>query len=144
MRINRELQYGLLFVIYLSRSGRSTIDTVSQNISVPKSFLEQIARTLRIAGLIKATRGPSGGYELIGQPTMLDVFTALNQVALLSPQEMSGYKHGALEHRAMARMVEDMCFSLAPVLNRSVKDVVRELVEAELYLMNQSKTARPN
>jgi Rrf2 family protein len=144
MRINRELQYGLLFVIYLSRSGRSTIDTVSKNINVPKSFLEQIARNLRIAGLIKATRGPSGGYELIGTPTMLDVFSSLNQVALLSPQEMAGYKLGELEHRAMARMVEDMIFSLAPVMRRSVKDVVRELVEAELYVMNKTQSLRPN
>ncbi len=139
MRINRKLQYGLLFSVYLSRSGRSTIDIVSKNIDVPKSFLEQIARELRIAGVLKSIRGPNGGYELIGEPLVSDVFAALNEITLLSPQEISSYQRGEMEHRALAAMVKDMAFSLYPVLGRKIKDVVKELINMEKFMMDKAQ-----
>lgn len=145
MRINRKLQYGLLFAVYLSRSGRSTIDTVSKNIDVPKAFLEQIARELKIGKVIRSIRGPGGGYELLGEPTVQRVFEALNEMTLLSQQELSAYRRGELEHRALASMVSDMSFSLHPVLRRSIKDVVREVVAAEKYMTERAQPSmRPN
>jgi Rrf2 family iron-sulfur cluster assembly transcriptional regulator len=146
MRLNRKLQYGLLFVIYLHRSGRATIDAVSQNMKVPKDFLEQIARQLRLNGIIKSIRGPAGGYELDkADVTVANVFTALNGASHLTPQEMSGYRRGPFEHRALFRTVQDITFSLSPVFNRKIKDIVREVVAAELYLVNQAQPSmRPN
>jgi len=137
MRINKKLQYGLLFVIYLSRSGRSTIDTVSQNIKIPKDFLEQIARQLRISGTIRSIRGPSGGYELNKDATIHDVFASLKQNKLLDDQDKLGYKRGCLEHRALARTIEDLAFALNPVLSRRIVDIVRELVEAEQFMVER-------
>lgn len=145
MRINRKLQYALLFVIYLSRSGRSTIDIVSKNIDVPKAFLEQIARELRIFGILKSIRGPNGGYELIGVPTVGSVFEAMNEITLLSPQEVAAYRRGEVEHRALASIVSDAAFSLHPVLRRSVKDVVIELIAGEKYMLDRAQpTSRVN
>ena len=145
MRINRKLQYGLLFAIYLSRSGRSTIDIVSQNIDVPKAFLEQIAREMRMGGILKSIRGPHGGYELVGEPTVGGVFEALGEMTLLSQQELSIYRTGELEHRALSSMVSDMSFSLHNIMRRSIKDVVRETVAAEKYLLSKAKESmRPN
>jgi DNA-binding IscR family transcriptional regulator len=131
--------------MYLTRSGRSTIDIVSKNIDVPKAFLEQIARELRIAGVLRSIRGPNGGYELVGEPTVGSIFEALNEMTLLSPQEISAYRRGELEHRALASMVSDMAFSLHPVLRRSVKDVAREQVVAEKCLLDKAQpSVRPN
>lgn len=139
MRLNKKLQYGLLFVIYLSRSGRSTVEIVSKNISVPKNFLEQIARSLRLAGVIRSIRGPSGGYELNTNCTVGDVFAALKQDRLVDPRDMSVLKRGALEHRAFARTIEDLNFALAQVLSRRVVDIVRELVTAERHVFEQTR-----
>jgi Rrf2 family protein len=136
LRINKKLQYGLLFVIYLSRSGRSTVDIVSKNISVPKNFLEQIARQLRLSGVIRSIRGPSGGYELNTNCTIGDVFAALKQDKLLDPRDMAVLKRGQLEHRALAMAVQDLYFAQAQVLTRRIVDVVRELVSAETHIMN--------
>lgn len=145
MRINRKLQYGLLFAVYLSRSGRSTIDIVSKNIDVPKAFLEQIARDMRVAGILKSVRGPHGGYELLGEPTVGNIFEALGELTLLSQQELSIYRRGELEHRALASMVSDMSFSLHNIFKRSIKDVVIETVAAEKYLLSKAKESmRPN
>jgi len=138
MRIGRKLQYGMLFAIYLSRSGRSTIDVISKNLRVPKSFLEQIAREMRIAGILKSIRGPNGGYELIEGTTVGGVFAALNEITLLSPQEMTCYKRGEIEHRALGAMVRDMAFALSPVTGRKIKDVVMELVDMEKYALDRN------
>jgi len=143
--MNRALQYGLLFVFYLSRSGRSTIDVISQNIDVPKSFLGNIARELIERKIIKSIRGIGGGYELVGDPTVAEVFSSLNSITLMSPQELSSYRRGETEHRALARLVDDLYFSLGPVYDRSVRDVVKELVQAEVFMMNKlQSTARAN
>lgn len=125
-------------MIYLSRSGRSTVDIVSKNISVPKSFLEQIARSLRLSGVIHSIRGPSGGYELNINSTIGDVLTALKQDKLIDPRDLSVLKRGALEHRALARTVEDLNFAQAQVFTRRITDVVRELVAAEHYMLERT------
>lgn len=144
MRINRRLQYGLLLVFYLSRSGRSTTEIASQNLSVSKYFLEQVARDLRIAGVIKSIRGPYGGYELVGEPEVSQVLHALQQFTFFSPQELANYRRGELEHRALARLVDDLYFSSFPVFNRKAKDIVSEVVRTELYVMNNSSASTSN
>jgi DNA-binding IscR family transcriptional regulator len=42
-------------------------EVVQLNESLPLHFLEQIARKLRIAGILKVVRGPTGGY-IISRP----------------------------------------------------------------------------
>jgi len=44
---------------------------VRQNI--PLSYLEQIFRILRMAGILEATRGPNGGFRLLKDPQSLSV-----------------------------------------------------------------------
>jgi len=145
MRLNKKLQYGLLFALYLSRSGRATLDIISQNLDVSQSFLEQIARKLRIMGVVKSIRGPSGGYELIDGMTVGMVINALQTPVIMSSKEASVYARGELEHRALARMANDMAFSLTPVFRMKIKDVVGELVRAENYVMERADySARPN
>ena len=138
MRINNKLQNGLLLVLYLSRSGRANIATIARNLNLPRYFLDQIARKLRIGNIIKSVRGPGGGYELIGAPTVGSVFFALSHNSLLTQHEASSYRRGELEHRALARLVEDFSFSLSPVYNRSIKSVVTELVQSEKVMLERA------
>ena len=138
MRINSRLQNGLLLVLYLSRSGRANIANIARNLNLPRYFLDQIARQLRLGKVIKSVRGPGGGYELIGSPTVGSVFFALSQNQLLTHHEASSYRRGELEHRALARLVEDFTFSLSPVYNRTMNGVISELVQAEKMMLERA------
>lgn len=145
MRLNRKLQYGLLMVFYLGRSGRATTSAVSQNLDLSKDFLEQVARQLRIGGVIKSVRGSSGGYELVGSPQVGRVFAALNDAPFLTVPEDEGYRRGETEHRSLVRLIDDFYFALYPVFDRKVKDVVSELVRAELHMVDRAViSARAN
>lgn len=138
MRINSKLQYALLFVLYLSRSGRTNLATAARNLRLPRYFLDQIARELRIAKVIKSVRGPGGGYELIGAPTVGSVFFALNQNLLMKKETTYAYRRGELEHRSLARLVEDFHFSLNPVFNRPIAGVISELVQSEKIMLERA------
>lgn len=132
MRLNKRLQYGLLLVLYLCRSGRTSAASAAEGLLVSRPFLEQVARSLRIAGVIKSVRGPGGGYELAGDPTVLEVFNAISPVSFLSKKEAATYAKGPHEHRAFAQFVNNLVLGLAPLLRRKVRNIGNELVASEM------------
>lgn len=131
MRLNKQVQYGLLLVLYLARSGRSSVENISTGLGVSYSFSEKIARLLRLAGVLKSVRGPNGGYELIGEPKVSDVFNAVSPVKLLSTDELKVYNKGQSEHRSLSLFAQRLTTSMQPYLSRSVRDVGRDLVIKE-------------
>lgn len=138
MKLTKKLQYGLLIVLYLCRSGRANADSMSAGMGVSRSFLDQISRRLRISGVITAYRGPGGGYELKGDPTVGDVFAALGASPLfLSAKDASTYRTSGTEHRALAHMVSNMRSAMALMLNRKIRNCGQELVVSELALMDR-------
>lgn len=138
MKLSKKLQYGLLLVLYISRGGRVTIEGAAEGLGLSRPFLEQVARLLRISGVIKSVRGPNGGYELAGEPTVNDVFNSLSPVKLLDKSELFAYGIGVPpEHRALSAYVSNMQASLAPVLNRKIKNLMAELVANEMAHMDR-------
>lgn len=83
MRISSRCEYGLRAMVYLAGhdSGRPVpLPEIAADESIPAPFLERILAKLREAGLVKATRGVSGGYQLAKTPGSIavgDVVTAL-------------------------------------------------------------------
>jgi len=140
MRMNIKTQYGLLLVLYIYRAGRATVGTIAANLDMSPTFLTQVAAKLRRSGIIKSIRGPSGGYEVVGAPTVGDVYFALNTSGVLTLKEISCYYRGEFEHRALARCVEDLHFQLNPVFRRKIVDVGTELIQAETHMMEQANT----
>jgi Rrf2 family cysteine metabolism transcriptional repressor len=83
MRISSRCEYGLRAMVYLAGhdSGRPVpLPEIAAEESIPAPFLERILAKLREAGLVKATRGVSGGYQLAQAAADIavgDVVTAL-------------------------------------------------------------------
>lgn len=137
MKINKKTQYGLMFTLYLARAGRATVEDASHNLLLSKSFLEQVARRLRLAGVISSVRGPGGGYELKTDARMMDVFNALSPVSFISKVEYAQLSKGMPEARALAHYSQTLNLGVYPVLNRKVRSVMSELVANEMVHLNR-------
>lgn len=131
MKINKQAQYGMLLALYLTKAGRSNLGYIAEGLNLSKSFVQQVARKLRLAGIIKSIRGKHGGYELVGEPTVLDVITALNPVKLLTSKEVSKFRIGSQEERALLLFTGNIASALRPVMGRKIKNLVPELMANE-------------
>jgi len=83
MRFSSKELYGLRAMIELARhypEGPVPLSNVAKARDLPLPYLEQIASSLRKAGLIESIRGARGGYKLSRAPGKIsigDVFRAL-------------------------------------------------------------------
>ncbi len=91
MRITTKGRYALRAVLQLSQQAENrpvSIRTLSEIEDISAEFLEQIFFRLRKAGLIKSTRGPGGGFQLVKpveQITVADIFEAVGEELHFSP-----------------------------------------------------------
>jgi Rrf2 family protein len=139
MKLNKKTQYGLLLVLYICRAGRATIKNTALNLRLSVPFLTQVALQLRASGVIKSVRGPAGGYELQGKPTVGDVIGALNSEAILEAYNTrQSYSRGSFEHRALAGFMTHMNSVISCAYARGVMNVGTELVEKELRQMDRT------
>lgn len=69
MKLNKKLELGIKAVEKLKTLGTEPVRTqdLAVQIGTTTSFLEQVMRNLRIAGIVTATKGPNGGYSLAGK-----------------------------------------------------------------------------
>ena len=67
MKISTRTEYGIRVLVTLARqreAGPVSLAGVAKAEKLPHAYLEQLVRDLRRAGLVTATRGQAGGYEL--------------------------------------------------------------------------------
>ncbi len=81
MLITRASEYAILSLIVLSKT-TSPIDseTLSNQLSISKSFLAKILQALAKNGILKSFKGVNGGFALLKEPkniTMLDIMSAV-------------------------------------------------------------------
>lgn len=81
MLITRASEYAILSLIVLSKAD-SPMDseTLSNQLSIPKSFLAKILQSLAKNGILKSYKGVNGGFALLLEPkdiTMLQVMSAV-------------------------------------------------------------------
>lgn len=83
MKITSRTEYGLRAMVYLAGrrdEGPAPLSEIASSEGIPGAFLERILARLREAGLVRATRGASGGYALARSPgsvAVADVVVAL-------------------------------------------------------------------
>jgi Rrf2 family cysteine metabolism transcriptional repressor len=83
MRISSRCEYGLRAMVFLAAREDVRpvpLPEIAAGEGIPAPFLERILARLRESGLVKATRGVSGGYQLAqpaGNIAVGDVVTAL-------------------------------------------------------------------
>ena len=135
MRINRHGQYALLLTFYLCRSGQTNLKAVSENLGLSLAFLEQVARKLRIAGVIKSVRGPGGGYSLRIDPTVKEVLQAVTNIQVIKESENTAYRRKSPEYRTLAFFAGKMSTAMRTVLDRRVRTVGEELTKSETQLL---------
>lgn len=83
MRISSRCEYGLRAMVFLAVHAETRpvpLNEIAAGEGIPAPFLERILARLREGGLVKTTRGVSGGYQLARPPRGIpvgDVVTAL-------------------------------------------------------------------
>ena len=81
MLITRASEYAILSLILLS-SAKEPMDseTLSRELSIPKSFLAKILQALAKEGILLSYKGAKGGFKLAKEPheiSMLDIITTV-------------------------------------------------------------------
>lgn len=83
MKMSTRGRYGLRVMIELAANygkGPLLVDTIAKRQGISGKYIHVLVSGLKSAGLIRAVRGPSGGYEMVKPPesvTALDVVSVL-------------------------------------------------------------------
>ncbi len=91
MHISAKTDYGLRAVLELSiHFGEGCIHSgdIAAAQNIPESYLVQLLNQLRKAGLIRSTRGPRGGHQLVRRPDEVTVGEVT--VVLEGPVDLAG------------------------------------------------------
>ena len=92
MKLKASVDYGVRTVLYLAvKNDTCSSREISEEMSVPRDYLIQLALRLRNAGIIKARPGKNGGYVLAKDPADIsigDILDAFDSDLKHSRQEM--------------------------------------------------------
>lgn len=78
MKLSRKTYYGLRACLALAQTKDFlSIQTLSEQESIPFGYLEKILQSLRKAHLVEAKKGISGGYSLSKSPANTSVWSIL-------------------------------------------------------------------
>lgn len=93
MRLSTKGEYALRAILDISKyekeSGVTKVEDIASRQNISISYLEQIFRKLKRAGLINAFKGPGGGYCLskkLGQITVREVLDAVKDNTSCMPK----------------------------------------------------------
>ncbi len=81
MRVSSRTDYGVRALYELAlHFGEGPIQSreIAARQEVPEAYLHQVLSALSRGGLVRSTRGPSGGHELARPPSDLTLFDALD------------------------------------------------------------------
>jgi len=82
MYVTRKADYAIRCVLHLSGQpdAVTSVEEISRDMFVPKTFLAKILQRLMKAGIVTSTRGVRGGFQLAKRPkdiNLLDVIEAI-------------------------------------------------------------------
>jgi len=84
MRISAKARYGFAALIEIARASKHgdviSAQRISEKLGISKVFLDQVAASLKKAGIIQATKGPKGGYRLALPMDEISAFAVLEAV----------------------------------------------------------------
>ena len=86
MRLSTRSRLGIIAMLYLADNDRNPINagTLSRELQVSVSYLEQLFARLRSSGFVTGVRGPSGGYKLAvsaGSISIAKIILAIDEKA---------------------------------------------------------------
>jgi Rrf2 family protein len=95
MLITREADYALRVLRAVSGGGHVTVGEICRREMLPQQFVYKILKKIERAGLIKITRGSSGGCELVGdlrRANLYDLIGALGAERAIGGCLKEGYE----------------------------------------------------
>ena len=135
MKLKASIDYGVRAIMYLAVKGTTCSSReISEEMSVPRDYLIQLALRLRNAGLIKAHPGKNGGYVLAKAPadiTVRQIMDAFDSDLKHSRQQMKN-KRNQSETVSKVRMMHSAVMeSLNGYLNCITVQDLLDATEAE-------------
>ena len=132
MRLTTRGRYAVtaMIEIALHGSNRVPLGCIAGSTGIPTRYLEQLLGKLRRAGLIDATRGPNGGYQLATVSDDISVKDVIAAVDRLDATRCSGREDCAadgrqcLSHGVWAKLNESVEATLASM---SLRKIVEDL-----------------
>lgn len=81
MRVSSRADYGVRALFDLAqRYGQGPVQSrdIAARQGIPEAYLHQVLGALGRAGLVRSTRGPAGGHELVPTPEQVSVWDILS------------------------------------------------------------------
>jgi Rrf2 family transcriptional regulator, cysteine metabolism repressor len=110
MRVSSRADYGVRALVDLAeRFGTGPVQSreIASRQSVPEAYLHQVLGALSRAGLIRSTRGPQGGHELVRPPAEVSVWDI---ISVLDGPDRKAHPHAGSE--GAAEVVHDVWHEL--------------------------------
>ena len=137
MKLSSQEEYGLRCLLQIARLGEGaslTIAEMSQREGISAPNVAKIMRILRRAGLVRSTRGKSGGYSLSHSPAEIPVGDALGALGGRLFDATFCDRHSG---------VEDRCLNNADCSIRPVLRFVQDAVDHVLGQLTLQSLLRP-
>lgn len=142
MKLKASVDYGVRAVMYLAVKGDTCSSReISEEMSVPRDYLIQLALRLRNAGIIKARPGKNGGYILAKQPIDIsigDILDAFDNDLKHSRQEMKKGRRISKQANAVREahglVMESLNSYLGAITVQDLLDAMDDKTDPDLLL----------
>jgi Rrf2 family protein len=87
---SKKCEYGLQAILYIATqpSGRSVpAEQISRSLKIPREFVSKILQALKTSGLIRSSKGKSGGFCLGRDPSqikLIDIVAAIDGLEMFN------------------------------------------------------------
>jgi len=131
MKLKASVDYGARAIVYLAvKGGTCSSREISEEMSVPRDYLIQLALRLRNAGLIKARPGKNGGYVLAKDPSKITIAQVLNAFDAGLKHERQNMKKSRKEAESAA-LVREIHGSITGSLDSFLESIsIQDMLDA--------------
>jgi Rrf2 family protein len=128
--LTQTAEYALRVVLFIATEGKGEpirVDTIAEELAVPRNYISKVMHSLGQSGLLSSTRGPRGGFVLarpaeeITLAEVIDRFDPLEDRCLLMRRRCSDAEPCMAHHRWREVAVQLRAF----FRETTVADIVR-------------------